>query len=198
MVYRRPAAEGQGLAAAGPVDDAVSQEVSDSVHQAQEEQHLDDLAASTRQRQEAVQELTGSSAVYNNGSSAAIPMQRADAAASTQLPGMSAGHAGQNSPLPQDEAVPSSSSFSIVPLAGSPSQQGHQRGKGLGAEAATALPVPAGQQAQQSTHSDHSSEPRRSNAPHYQGFRSPMGAKKGSSLQGVRQPRGGGPNSTQS
>ena len=105
MVYRRPVAEGQGFAAAGPVDDAVSQKVSDSVHQAQEEQHLDDLAASTRKRREAAQELTGSSAVYNNGSSAASPLQPADSAVSAHLPGASADRAGQQIPLPQEAAV---------------------------------------------------------------------------------------------
>ena len=199
MVYRRPAAEGQGLAAAGPVDDAVSQKVSDSVHQAQEEQHLDDLAASTRQRQEAVQELTSSSAVYNNGSSAAGPMQRADSAASAQLPAISAGHAGHQNPLAQETAVPSSSSSSSSdPSAGASGQQGHRGASALGAEAAAALPVPAGQQAEQSVRSKHNNEPRRDNAPQHLASRHLMRAKKASSLQGAGQSRGGRPNSTQS
>ena len=50
----------------------MSQTVSESVEKAQEQQHLDDLAASTRAQQEAVQELSSSSsstAIYNNGGS---------------------------------------------------------------------------------------------------------------------------------
>ena len=65
-----PVVYGQGFAS-GPVDEAVSQTVSDSVEKAQEQQHLDDLAASTRAQQEAVQELSSNSnaAIYNNGGS---------------------------------------------------------------------------------------------------------------------------------
>ena len=40
-----PVVYGQGFGAVGPVDDAMYQKVSGSVHQAQEEQHLADLAA---------------------------------------------------------------------------------------------------------------------------------------------------------
>lgn len=198
MVYRRPVADGQGLAAAGPVGDAVSQKVSDSVHQAQEEQHLDDLAASTRQRQEAVQELTSSSAVYNNGSSAAAPAQHAELGAPVHSTGMSAD---QQTPLHQEAAVPSSLSSSNSNLAaGVLGQQGLQaeQGSGSGAQAAAAPPGPAGHQAEQSARSMHSSDPGRSNAPQHLGRRPLMRAKKASSLQAARPPRGRQPNSTQS
>ena len=80
MVY------GQGFAS-GPVDEAVSQTVSESVEKAQEQQHLDDLAASTRAQQEAVQELSSSSssssstaAIYNNGGSRPAGQQEMAAA----------------------------------------------------------------------------------------------------------------------
>ena len=186
MVYRRPVAEGQGFAAAGPVDDAVSQKVSDSVHQAQEEQHLDDLAASTRKRREAAQELTGSSAVYNNGSSAASPSQHADSAVSAHLPGTSAGRAGQQMPLPQEAAVPPSfSSPSSEPAASAFGRQGPHEANGSGSEAAAALPVPAAQEAEQGAHSTHGGDSRRSNAP--LGSRPPM--RKTSALQKKAIPR---------
>ncbi len=188
MVYRRPVAEGQGFAAAGPVDDAVSQKVSDSVHQAQEEQHLDDLAASTRQRQEAVQELPSSSAVYNNGSS--------DSAVSVHLPGTSAGRAGQQIPLPQEAAVPSSfSSSSSEPAASASGRQGPHEPNGSASEPAAAVPVHMAQQDEQSAHSTQGGDPRRSNMHQHRPF---MRAKKASSLQGARQSQGGRPNSTQS
>ncbi len=179
MVYRRPVAEGQGFAAAGPVDDAVSQKVSDSVHQAQEEQHLDDLAASTRKRREAAQELTGSSAVYNNGSSAASPSQHADSAVSAHLPGTSAGRAGQQMPLPQEAAVPPSfSSPSSEPAASAFGRQGPHEANGSGSEAAA-------QEAEQGAHSTHGGDSRRSNAP--LGSRPPM--RKTSALQKKTIPR---------
>ena len=62
----------------------MSQTVSESVEKAQEQQHLDDLAASTRAQQEAVQELSSSSstnaAIYNNGGSRAAGQQEMAAA----------------------------------------------------------------------------------------------------------------------
>ena len=50
----------------------MSQTVSESVEKAQEQQHLDDLAASTRAQQEAVQELSSSSSSSSSSSKAAI------------------------------------------------------------------------------------------------------------------------------
>ena len=194
MVYRRPVAEGQGFAAAGPVDDAVSQKVSDSVHQAQEEQPLDDLAASTRKRREAAQELTGSSAVYNNGSSAASPLQPADSAVSAHLPGASADRAGQQIPLPQEAAVPPIFPSPSEPAASAVGRQGSHETSGSGSEAAAALPVPAAQQVEQGPHSTHGGDSRRSNAP--LGSRPPM--RKTSPLQGAKQSRGGQPYGTHS
>ena len=66
----------------------MSQTVSESVEKAQEQQHLDDLAASTRAQQEAVQELSSSSsssssskaAIYNNGGSRPAGQQEMAAA----------------------------------------------------------------------------------------------------------------------
>ena len=78
-----PVVYGQGFAS-GPVDEAVSQTVSESVEKAQEQQHLDDLAASTRAQQEAVQELSSSNssnaAIYNNGGSRPAGQQEMAAA----------------------------------------------------------------------------------------------------------------------
>lgn len=197
MVYRRPVADGQGFAAAGPVDDAVSQKVSDSVHLAQEEQHLDDLALSTRQRQEAVQELTGSSAVYNSGISAAGPMQRAGTAASAHLPGVSAGHAGGRVAHPREAAVPlSPSPSSSSTEAGVPGQRGSWGATGSKAEAATAVSAPAGRQAEHSAGGTHSSGPGQSYTPKHLGLRPLTGARKTSSLQGARPARGGPTHST--
>lgn len=116
MVY------GQGFAS---VDAAVSQKVSDSVHQAQEEQHLDDLAASTRQQAEAVRELDGSgSDLYNNGSGSAGAAPAEDfagpgsarAGAAESPSGSSSTSLGaQQLPTLPEEAVPSSHGNSAAP-----------------------------------------------------------------------------------
>ena len=117
-----PVVYGQGFAS---VDAAVSQKVSDSVHQAQEEQHLDDLAASTRQQAEAVRELNSSgSELYNNGSGSAgaAPVEElagpgsASAAAAESPSGPSSMFSGAQKlpPLPK-EAVPSSHDNSAAP-----------------------------------------------------------------------------------
>lgn len=119
MVY------GQGFAS---VDAAVSQKVSDSVHQAQEEQHLDDLAASTRQQAEAVRELNSSgSELYNNGSGSAgaAPAEdfagpgsaRAAAAESPSGPSSMSLGSQKLPPLPE-EAVPSSHDNRAAPQQG--------------------------------------------------------------------------------
>ena len=210
MVYRRPVTDGQGVAAAGPAGDAVSQKVSDSVHQAQEDQ--DDLAASTRQRQEAVQELTGSSAVYNNGSSAyvvpeeaicaAAPVSPAESAVYAPQPGMAADRAGDQLPPSQEAAVPSppstSSSSGSDSSAGASWQQARQGASASGEEGAGALQAPTGWQAERSAPTRPSSGQRQSNAPQHLASQSLTGAKKAGSLQGARQHRGKATQSTQS
>ena len=181
------------------MDDAVSQKVSDSVHQAQEEQHQDDLAASKRQRLEAVKELSSSSTVYNNGSSAAVASQHADSAAATHLPGTTAGHAGQQTPLPQEAAVPPSfSSSNGEPAASASGQQGPYEADGLGAGGTAAAPVPGIQQVEQSMRSTHGADPRRSYAPQHHGPRAPMGVRRASFSQRARQSQDVLPDSAQS
>lgn len=182
MVY------GQGFAA-GPFDAAVSQTVSDSVRQAQEQQHLDDLTACTRQQQEAVLELSSSPAVYNNGDSAAgaQPQQQAGPAAAVNLPGTGSVRAqGDRGPPPREEASVPSTPEGSAAAAGAPAQPRPQQANGAAVGA-------AGRQPKQSVHAARQGAPAKSQA---LGARTLARARKAGSLQGSRQFRAGRPGNT--
>ena len=202
-----PVVYGQGFAAVGPVDDAMSQKVSESVHQAQEEQHLADLAASTRQRQDAAPELNSSPVVCVARSTDLVegPMQHADSTTLTPMLGMIGGHVGDQNPPSQRADVQSSrSEITASPSAQHSLPEANKSAELAGAASAeaTASTAPAGRQDEQSAHSTPSSAPRFSNAPMHQapGSRPVFGQrpKKASSLQGARQSSVGRFSSTQS
>ena len=153
-----PVVYGQGFAAVGPVDDAMSQKVSESVHQAQEEQHLADLAASTRQRQDAAPELNSSPVVCVARSTDLVegPMQHADSTTLTPMLGMIGGHVGDQNPPSQRADVQSSrSEITASPSAQHSLPEANKSAELAGAASAeaTASTAPAGRQDEQSAHS---------------------------------------------